>query len=173
MEEEALDEDETAVDEEEFTDLFALMQASEDDEFDGEDEEGEEGEELEEEKPKWVYPEEALRFFDERDLRANYGVGMAGVLIFFQAFEALWSAYKAWDTFTSNYYFFDLGSSLGRSVANVVAIVDWGLNFKKIIASRRVRNAIFMNALNIEEQPAEEEEEEEELQPEDDIFEED
>lgn len=79
-----------------------------------------------------------MRFFDERDLKANYGVGMAGVLMFFQAFEALWGAYSAWKAFTSKYYFFDIGSSLGRSVANVVALVDWGVNFKKIIARRRI-----------------------------------
>lgn len=54
----------------------------------------------------------------------------------------MWATWKVWTSFTSKYYFFELGSYTGRMLANLYALVNWLVNFNQVLAGRRVRAAI-------------------------------
>lgn len=79
----------------------------------------------------------------ESELISSYTDVASYVGIALTAAEFLWSGWKLWTSFASKYYFFDLGSYLGRMIANLYAIIDYGVNFNMIVAERRVRNTIW------------------------------
>jgi hypothetical protein len=88
---------------------------------------------------------EAEKWFLEPELIASYTDIVSYVSIALTASEFLWSGWKLWSSFASKFYFFDLGSYLGRLIANLYAIIDYGINFNTIVAERRVRNTIWMH----------------------------
>ena len=83
----------------------------------------------------------------ESELVASYSDLLAYVTIALSSLEFLWSGWKLWTSFQSKFYFFDLGSYLGRLCANLFAIIDYGIEFKEILVARRVRNTILINGV--------------------------
>jgi len=81
----------------------------------------------------------------ETELFASYTDMVYYVSIALTASEFIWSGWKLWTSFASKYYFFDLGSYLGRMIANLYAIIDYAVNFNTILVERRVRNTIGMH----------------------------
>ena len=84
----------------------------------------------------------ATRFFLDSELEAAYSDVMAYIEIGLVSCKFVWSTWKIWTSFTSKYYYFELGSYTGRTVAYLFSLVHWIAKFDQILAERRIRAAI-------------------------------
>jgi hypothetical protein len=77
---------------------------------------------------------EALDFFLQAELEAAYSETTAYIDMGLSFLQFSWAAWKIWTSFTSRYYFYELGNYTGRMLAHLFAAFHWLVDFDSVLA---------------------------------------
>lgn len=76
----------------------------------------------------------ARKFFQDEELEDSWSIVFAYANMGVSVLQLAWSVVQVILLYSSKFYFFELGTSLGRATAHLYTLVDWIVNFDKIVA---------------------------------------